>query len=87
MIRAQPLKNIPRNSCSSDESMRVPLLGMKAWVSRVKARPKIPEARVSAPIIQALANSVSAGLQMQITPNTNSRMPVTASQILILFFI
>jgi hypothetical protein len=48
---------------------------------------EIPESRVKRPISHALANRVSAGLEMQTTPRTIRRIPAQARRILVLFFI
>ena len=65
---------------------RVPLLGRKACVRRVNISLETPANSVNRPMSQAVVKRVAAGLEMQRTPRTTSRIPAMASQILVLVF-
>jgi hypothetical protein len=82
-----PRKIIPMIICRMADRARVALLGMKAWVLKVKMSLEIPENKVKRPMSQAVVNKVAAGLVMQKIPRAMSRIPVIASQILVLVFI
>ena len=78
-------KKIPRKICNKPDNIRVPLFGRNCCVLKVNIRVKIPESRTMHPNNQALANSVSTGLQMHNTPSAIRAMPAMASQIFVLF--
>ena len=80
-------KKQPKKISSSALSIRVPLLGMKACVRRVKISFAQPAKRVRQPRTHAAETKVISGFAMQRIPRITRRTPATQSQILVLVFI